>query len=43
MKHVAMRGVIIKDNHLVVMERHNKGRHYFVFPGGRLEEDESKL
>lgn len=32
-----MRGIILKDDKLVVMERHNKGRHYCTFPGGGLE------
>ena len=35
------RAIIIKDGKLVVMERHKNGRHYWVFPGGGLEGNET--
>lgn len=36
------RAIIIKDNKLVVMERHRKGRHFWVFPGGGQEQNETQ-
>ena len=36
------RAIIIKDGKLVVMERHKNGRHYFVFPGGGREGNETE-
>ena len=35
------RAIIIKDGKLAVMERHKQGRHYFVFPGGGREGNET--
>ncbi len=33
--------LVIKGNDVLLMERKNNGRHYFVFPGGGVEEGES--
>ena len=33
--------VLIKDNKVALIERHRAGLHYFVFPGGGVDEDES--
>lgn len=41
MEFVSIRGIILKDNKLVVMERIKDNRHYCVFPGGHLEAGES--
>lgn len=41
MEFSAMRGIILKDDKLVVMERVKDGRHYCVFPGGGLEVGET--
>lgn len=35
------RGIIIKNNKLVVMERKKNGRHYYTFPGGHVERNET--
>jgi len=35
------RAIIVRDGKLVVMERFKDGKHYCVFPGGRLEKNES--
>ena len=35
------RAIIIKDGNLVVMERHKNGRHYWVYPGGGKEGNET--
>ena len=37
MKFSNCRGIIIKNNKLVVMERKKNGRHYYTFPGGHVE------
>ncbi len=37
----SMRGIILKDNKLAVMQRIKDGREYCVFPGGGIEEGES--
>ncbi len=36
------RAIIIKDGKLVVMERFKNGRHYWVFPGGGREGEETE-
>lgn len=33
--------VLIKDNKVALIERHRAGLHYFVFPGGGVDEGES--
>jgi 8-oxo-dGTP diphosphatase len=33
--------VLIKDNKVALIERHRAGLHYFVFPGGGVNEGES--
>ena len=35
--------VLIKDNNVALIERHRAGLHYFVFPGGGVEEGESAV
>lgn len=34
-------GIIIKDNNILLMERVKNGKHYWVFPGGGKNKDES--
>ncbi len=34
-------GIVIKDGKLLLMHRFNKGREYWVFPGGGVEEGET--
>jgi mutator protein MutT len=34
-------GIIIKDDQILLMHRFNKGREYYVFPGGSVENGES--
>ncbi len=33
--------ILIAENKIALIERHRTGQHYFVFPGGRVEENES--
>jgi len=33
--------ILIKDNKVALIERHRAGLHYFVFPGGGVDEGES--
>jgi 8-oxo-dGTP diphosphatase len=33
--------IILQDNHIALIERHRPDRHYFIFPGGGVEEGES--
>lgn len=33
--------IIIKDKKILLIHRFNKGREYYVFPGGGIEENES--
>jgi 8-oxo-dGTP diphosphatase len=33
--------ILVKDNQVALIERHRAGLHYFVFPGGGVEEGES--
>ncbi|MEW5939490.1 MAG: NUDIX domain-containing protein, partial [Chloroflexota bacterium] len=33
--------LLIQNDSVAVMERHRDGRHYFIFPGGGVEEGES--
>lgn len=35
------RGIIIRDNHILLMKRGIENRTYYVFPGGKLEENET--
>lgn len=35
------RGVIIKDQNILLIHRKNEGREYWVFPGGHTEEGET--
>lgn len=41
MKRVTGRGIIIKDNEMLLMERWRDGLHYFSIPGGGVEADET--
>ena len=34
--------ILIKDDRLALIERHRGGLHYFIFPGGGIDEDESE-
>lgn len=34
-------GILLKDNKVLLMWRHNKGSTYYVIPGGGIEEGES--
>ena len=36
-----LRGIIFKNGQLVVMERWKNDQHFFVFPGGHLEKNET--
>ena len=33
--------ILVHDGKLALIERHRQGRHYFSFPGGGVDEDES--
>jgi 8-oxo-dGTP diphosphatase len=33
--------ILIEDGKLVLIERHREGMHYFIFPGGGIDEGES--
>ena len=33
--------ILIEDNKLALIERHRNGLHYFIFPGGGIDEGES--
>ncbi len=33
--------ILIEDNKLALIERHRTGLHYFIFPGGGIDEGES--
>jgi mutator protein MutT len=35
------RAIIVRDGAVALIERHRAGRHYFVFPGGKLEPGET--
>ncbi|MFC1780577.1 NUDIX domain-containing protein [Patescibacteria group bacterium] len=37
----SIRGILILNNHLLLIKRIKKGNLYYVFPGGHLEEGES--
>ena len=39
---VGCRAVIIKDHKIVLIYRENKGRIYYVYPGGGLDQGETK-
>ena len=41
-KRVSCRGIIISEDKIAIMHRIKKDREYYVYPGGRLENDESK-
>ncbi|MDP3888882.1 MAG: NUDIX domain-containing protein [bacterium] len=34
-------GIVIKENKVLLIEREQDGKHYFVFPGGGVEEGET--
>ena len=36
------RAIIIKDDKICLMERCKKGKHFYVFPGGKREENETE-
>ena len=40
MNYTGCRAIIIKDNKIALMERWFAGEHYFVLPGGRIEQNE---
>jgi 8-oxo-dGTP diphosphatase len=33
--------ILIHEGKLALIERHRQGRHYFAFPGGGVDEDET--
>ncbi len=33
--------ILIQDNNLALIERRRQGRHYYAFPGGKIEVDET--
>jgi 8-oxo-dGTP pyrophosphatase MutT (NUDIX family) len=35
------RAIVVQDGAVLLIERHRAGRHFFVFPGGKLEPGES--
>lgn len=35
------RAIVLKDDHLLVMERFKLGKHYFTLPGGKVEKGET--
>lgn len=35
-EHIQVRGIIIKDDKVLVMFRRKKGREYYTFPGGHM-------
>jgi 8-oxo-dGTP pyrophosphatase MutT (NUDIX family) len=35
------RAVIVKDDKVLMIERYKNGRHYYVFPGGGMEDGEN--
>ncbi len=37
-----VRAILFRDNKLLVMERNNKGRHYFALVGGTIDPGETK-
>ncbi len=40
MKKTRVRGVILEDNHIILIHRDRDGKEYYVFPGGGIEEGE---
>ena len=40
-KEVTVRGIIIKDNQVILMYRRKNGVEYYAIPGGHLENNES--
>jgi ADP-ribose pyrophosphatase YjhB (NUDIX family) len=38
---ISSRGIIIKDNKVVLLHRENNGDKYYSFPGGKVEDNES--
>lgn len=41
MDYSRMRAIVIKENNIALMERWKDGRHFFVLPGGKIEDGES--
>lgn len=39
---VSSRAVIFKDNQVLLIYRERDGEQYYVFPGGKIEEEETK-
>jgi mutator protein MutT len=35
------RAIVVQDGAVLLIERHRAGKHYFVFPGGKLESGET--
>jgi ADP-ribose pyrophosphatase YjhB (NUDIX family) len=35
------RGIVLHNNHILLIERHKRGSHYFSIPGGRMEPGET--
>lgn len=33
--------ILIRNDAIALIERHRSGRHYFVFPGGKIQSDET--
>jgi len=42
-EYVQARGIIIKDNKVLVMFRRKKGREYYTFPGGHMRNYEQPI
>lgn len=40
-KSIRSAAIVLKDNQVLLMHRINKGKEYYVFPGGGVEESES--
>lgn len=34
--------ILIEENNLALIERHRAGLHYFAFPGGGMDEGETR-
>jgi 8-oxo-dGTP pyrophosphatase MutT (NUDIX family) len=42
-EHIQARGIITKDNQVLVMFRRKKGREYYTFPGGHMRNYEEPI
>jgi 8-oxo-dGTP pyrophosphatase MutT (NUDIX family) len=41
--YVQCRGIIVKDDNILVMFRRKNGREYYVFPGGHMRKNEKPI